>query len=152
MEIKNKNYIFAKTNIMSKLSKEETKKRKAEYAKEYRKKHPEYLLIRNPMRRADYLLQAYKQKDKLRGRGNSDLTAKWLVENILFKPCAHCGKEGWDIIGCNRLDNSKPHTKDNVEPCCEDCNNKPNLVFLIISSNSSKFNGLLSKADGSLKP
>lgn len=73
--------------------------------------------------RADNLLTAYNHKDKESGRGKGDLTAKWIVENILTKPCAHCGKEGWDVIGCNRLDNSLPHTKDNVEPCCFDCNN-----------------------------
>ena len=52
------------------------------------------------------------------------MTTAWILENIFTKPCAHCGKEGWDVIGCNRLDNSKPHTMDNVEPCCFDCNRK----------------------------
>ena len=74
--------------------------------------------------RANYLCKNYKQQDKKRGVGEGDLTAKWILENILTKPCAHCGNEGWQIIGCNRLDNSKPHTMDNVEPCCLDCNNK----------------------------
>lgn len=54
---------------------------------------------------------------------------EWIIENIFSKPCAHCGKEGWDIIGCNRLDNSKPHTKDNVEPCCKDCNDKMAAIW-----------------------
>ena len=76
--------------------------------------------------RADMLLQAYRQKDKKVGRGDCDLTAKWIEENILVKPCAHCGETDWTKIGCNRLDNSKPHTMDNVEPCCLDCNNKLN--------------------------
>ena len=44
------------------------------------------------------------------------------MDNIFNKPCAHCGKIGWQIIGCNRLDNSRPHTLDNVEPCCKECN------------------------------
>lgn len=74
--------------------------------------------------RATMLLSAYNRSDKLSERGHGNLTAKWIVENILSKPCAHCGKTGWNIIGCNRLDNSKPHTKDNVEPCCEKCNNE----------------------------
>ena len=74
--------------------------------------------------RANYLCKNYKQQDKKRNVGEGDLTAKWILENIMLKPCAHCGKEGWDVIGCNRLDNSKPHTMDNVEPCCFDCNNK----------------------------
>ena len=74
--------------------------------------------------RARSLLNAYNQADESRGRGKGDLTPKWIVENIFTKPCAHCGVTGWDIIGCNRLDNSKPHTKDNVEPCCFKCNLK----------------------------
>lgn len=74
------------------------------------------------MARASYLAKDYRREDKKRNRGKCTLTAQWIYDNILFKPCAHCGKEGWDIIGCNRLDNSKPHTVDNVEPCCKDCN------------------------------
>ena len=100
-------------------------KSKTYYAnnKEYFKiKHDEY--SKTPMGRASYLLQAYKREDRKRNRGEVDFDAKWIVENIFSKPCAHCGKEGWKVIGCNRLDNSKPHTKDNVEPCCFDCNNK----------------------------
>lgn len=77
-----------------------------------------------PIGRASSLLSAYNQADMLYNRGKGDLTAKWIVENIFSKPCAHCGKEGWKIIGCNRLDSTKPHSKDNVEPCCRDCNLK----------------------------
>ena len=74
--------------------------------------------------RAIDLLVAYNKSDKKYNRGRGDLTAKWMVEHILTKPCAHCGKSGWKAIGCNRLDNSKPHTMDNVEPCCQNCNAK----------------------------
>lgn len=77
-----------------------------------------------PIGRARILLGGYKQSDKLANRGNGDLTAEWIVENIFTKPCAHCGISGWEVIGCNRLDNDKPHTKDNVEPCCALCNSK----------------------------
>lgn len=86
------------------------------------KKHKEWL--HTPNGRASTLLNAYNQMDKKHKRGKGDLTAKWIVENIFSQPCAHCGVTGWDIIGCNRLDNSKPHTMDNVEPCCFECNNK----------------------------
>ena len=86
------------------------------------KKHKEW--INTPKGRASSLLNAYNHKDEKCGREKGDLTSDWIVENILFKPCAHCGKEGWKIIGCNRLDNTKPHTKDNVEPCCKECNDE----------------------------
>lgn len=75
-----------------------------------------------PFLRARYLVDNYNQNDKKYNRGKGDLTAEWIVENIFSKPCKHCGKTGWEKIGCNRLDNSKPHTKDNVEPCCGECN------------------------------
>lgn len=77
-----------------------------------------------PMGRASRLVQAYKVADKKQNRGECTITAKWIVDNIFSKPCVHCGKEGWKVIGCNRIDNSKPHTEDNVEPCCAECNKK----------------------------
>lgn len=81
--------------------------------------------IRNtPKYRAISLVNSYKQFDKKHNYGVCNLTSDWIVENIFSKPCAHCGKEGWKVIGCNRLDNSKPHTIDNVEPCCKECNDK----------------------------
>lgn len=92
---------------------------KKEYAFTYQKKYR-----KTPMGRASYLLNNYNNIDEKYGRGKGDLTPEWIVENIISKPCAHCGITGWNVIGCNRLDNSKPHTKDNVEPCCWNCNNK----------------------------
>lgn len=78
----------------------------------------------NPIYRAKSLLCKYNIRDRNNGLGKGDLTPEWIVENIFTKPCAHCGKKGWDVIGCNRLDNTKPHTMDNVEPCCGECNVK----------------------------
>lgn len=85
-------------------------------------------IYNTPIRRAYYLLNAYNQKDNLCNRGQGDLTPEWIVENIFSKPCAHCGITGWNVIGCNRLDNSKPHTMDNVEPCCRSCNCRLNAI------------------------
>lgn len=72
--------------------------------------------------RAHKLITGYNLSDKKYLRGKGDLTAQWIVENIFSKPCAHCGETDWHKLGCNRLDNTKPHTKDNVEPCCLKCN------------------------------
>lgn len=72
--------------------------------------------------RAHKLVTAYKSSDKKYGRGEGDLTAEWIVQNIFSKPCVYCGETDWRKIGCNRLDNTKPHTMDNVEPCCSKCN------------------------------
>lgn len=92
--------------------------------KECRKKH-----TNTKMGRAAYLLNGYNKEDEKRGRGKGDLTAKWIVDNIFSKPCVHCGESDWRKIGCNRLDNSKPHTKNNVEPCCKECNDKLGLEY-----------------------
>lgn len=90
---------------------------KKEYQKKYNDKRKNV-----PILRARYLLDNYKHRDKMSNLGEGDLTAQWIVDNIFSKPCVYCGKEGWKVIGCNRLDNSKPHTMDNVEPCCMPCN------------------------------
>ena len=89
--------------------------------KNYRK-HKEWL--HTPRGRASSLLNAYNHKDEKCNRGKGDLTSKWIAENILTKPCVHCGENDWRKIGCNRLDETLPHTKDNVEPCCKKCNDE----------------------------
>ena len=94
--------------------KDELIKAKKEYQKEYSK---------TQMGRAQRQYQQYKFMDKRNGFDEViDFNAKWIVDNIYTKPCAHCGESDWHKLGCNRLDNSKPHTIDNVEPCCFHCN------------------------------
>lgn len=89
------------------------KEKKLEYQREWRK---------TQYGRATMILSAYIEADKNMGREQGDLTPQWIVDNIFTKPCPYCGETDWTKIGCNRLDNSKPHTKDNVEPCCGKCN------------------------------
>lgn len=107
-----------------------TGEKKKAWSKQYVREHREEMSsYKNEWRKTKYgrastLLDAYKYKDKKYSRGETDLTPEWIVENIFSKPCAHCGETDWTKIGCNRLDNSKPHTKDNVEPCCVKCNNR----------------------------
>lgn len=95
--------------------KESEIKRCTEYNKEYSK---------TQMGRAQRQFKTYKWMDEKNGFGKDkiDFNARWIVENIYTKPCPHCGETDWHKLGCNRLDNSKPHTKDNVEPCCFHCN------------------------------
>ena len=88
--------------------------------------NPEYYAnyYLTPKGRANNLVSRYETQDKRHNKGECTLTPQWIIENILSKPCAHCGETDWHKIGCNRLDNSLPHTPDNVEPCCWECNNK----------------------------
>lgn len=113
------------------MTKEEKKIYMQEYNKKYysankeklSKKHNTY--VKTPIGRAKNLMSSYRYSDNRDGYSETlDFDTEWLLENIMYKPCKYCGKSGWDIIGCNRIDNSKGHTKDNVEPCCKECNSK----------------------------
>ena len=113
---------------------------KIEKAKEYKHKwylkHKERILKEKKVKykgsnkyktmegRAYTLIHSYNHNDIKYGRGIGNLTTDWVIENILSKPCVHCGESNWKELGCNRLDNSKPHTIDNVEPCCWKCNHR----------------------------
>ena len=89
---------------------EEIIKLRTEYNKEYSK---------TQMGRAQRQFQQYKFMDKRNGFGDViDFDARWIVDNIYTKKCAYCDETDWRKLGCNRIDNSKGHTRDNVEPCC----------------------------------
>ena len=117
--------------------KEEIKARSKKWAEENKDRHREIhreiarKRRRTPYGRAYHLLQMYNTADKKYGRGQGDLTPEWIMENIFTKPCIHCGKTGWKVIGCNRIDNTKPHSKDNVEPCCKECNTRLATIYNI---------------------
>lgn len=108
-----------------KLYREKNKERIAEKKKEYEKQHR-----KTPAGRASMLVKAYNRLDKIAGRDKGNLTPKYVHDNILFKECVYCGLSDWTKIGCNRIDNSKPHTTDNVEPCCYLCNCKQNGKYM----------------------
>lgn len=70
--------------------------------------------------KASKMISAYRLKDKRNGVPICDIDIDWMISNITTKPCFYCGDT--NRIGCDRIDNSKGHTKDNVVPCCYDCN------------------------------
>ena len=96
---------------------QDNKEYKRQYQKQYKKQYRQ-----TPMGRALYLISGYKRSDKKYNRGECTLTPEWIVENIFTKPCHYCGETDWTKMGCDRIDNSKPHTPDNVVPCCDKCN------------------------------
>lgn len=106
------------------------KEKKAEYNAEYRKTNKDKIAeyqtgyYATPMGRAIYLLRDYRRNDKMHNRGEGDITAKWIVDNIFSNPCHYCGESDWHKLGCDRIYNDKPHTMDNVVPCCAECNAK----------------------------
>lgn len=107
---------------------EDNKEKRMDYLKQWYQDNKESVLSKQgeyhktKKGRAVVLCSDYRTEDKLRGRGESTLTADWVVENIFSKPCHYCGETDWTKIGCDRIDNSKPHTPDNVVPCCLSCN------------------------------
>lgn len=78
-----------------------------------------------PLGRAKNLISSYKQKDKKNGFSEViDFDKQWIVDNIFTSKCKYCGETDWRKLGCDRKDNTKGHTKDNVVPCCQRCNSK----------------------------
>lgn len=77
--------------------------------------------------KASKMISQYKAKDRLNGCALCDITIDWMVENILSKPCHYCGDTR--RVGCDRIDNKKGHTMDNVVPCCIECNTARNNYF-----------------------
>ena len=77
--------------------------------------------------KASKMISSYKARDKKIGLSVCDITIDWMIENILKRPCTYCGDTR--RIGCDRIDNSKGHTMDNVVPCCVECNNVRNDFF-----------------------
>ena len=109
---------------------EANKEQRTEYDKQWRENNPDYDKQRyeeyfsTPIGRAKCLANSYKTEDKKHNRGECTLTAKWIVDNIFSKHCHYCGETDWRKLGCDRIDNSLPHTPDNVVPCCKPCNIK----------------------------
>ena len=64
--------------------------------------------------RATQLRKAYQRIDAC------DLTSEELLEYIM-QPCVYCGTTT-DNRGLDRIDNSLPHIKGNVQTACTDCN------------------------------
>lgn len=105
---------------------QENKEEILEKQKKWRDDNPNYFKEwrKTPIGRANKLLYLYKKSDQNTNKGECTLTAQWIVENIFSQPCHYCGESDWHKIGCDRIDNSKPHTPNNVVPCCARCNNK----------------------------
>ena len=107
-------------------NKEKFAAKNAEYYQDNKEKiaeqHAEY--NSTPKGRAVILVGGYKALDKKYGRGECTLTPEWIVEHIFSQPCHYCGKTDWHELGCDRIDNTLPHTPENVVPCCYDCNCK----------------------------
>lgn len=81
--------------------------------------------LNSPRGRAFTLINRYNYIDKKYNRETPDMDVNWIIENILNSKCYYCGCTDYERkLGMDRIDNTKGHIKDNVVPCCADCNNK----------------------------
>ena len=110
--------------------KNQYKQKHKEQIKQYYQDNKEIILEKQKqyyytqLGRANNLLKGYKREDKIHNRGECTLTKEWIIENIFTSKCKYCGETDWLKLGCDRIDNEKPHTPDNVIPCCKECNIK----------------------------
>lgn len=65
----------------------------------------------------------YFNLDKRKGLNTGQVvSSEWILENIINSKCIYCGESDWTKLGCDRIDNSKPHTEDNCVCSCQSCN------------------------------
>lgn len=115
-------------------NKEEFLKKKSEYKKEYYKKNKKKVIEHNNnykkntvKGRAVRLNDGYRTKD-LKYRGCiGNMTADYMVDVLFPKGCIYCGEKDPMKLGCDRIDNSKPHNIDNCVCCCGRCNTERHL-------------------------
>lgn len=77
--------------------------------------------------KASKMISAYRCKDIKNGLPECNIDIDWMIDNIIKKPCIYCGDT--KRIGCDRINNNLGHTKDNVVPCCYECNCARNNNF-----------------------
>lgn len=101
-----------------------------DYNKEYYNLHKEQYALRwtkyysDPQNRAAHLINTYKHNDTINNRGECTITPEWMISNIFQNKCVYCGESDWTKLGCDRVDNTKAHTPDNVVCACVKCNNE----------------------------
>lgn len=84
--------------------------------------------------RDKYILKDTRKTDRAKNRENN-LTRPFILE-LIQRGCFYCGEINIRIMTLDRIDNSRGHTMDNVNPCCARCNivrnNMPYEAWLFI--------------------
>ncbi len=101
--------------------------------KEYFEKHKDKLLkyhreylnnySKTKKGRAIKLASNYRRDDRHKvGDDLETIDQYFIMNNILNSVCIYCGESDWRKLGCDRIDNTKAHTPDNVVCACMHCN------------------------------
>lgn len=118
---------------------DEHRDNRMEYNKQYRAEHKEEIKVyrkdnidkqrehnrkyfKSQIGRATRLVKNYKRNDSNAGRKACTLTREWVVDHIFSSSCVYCGDSDWRHLGCDRIDNSLPHTPENCICACGICN------------------------------
>lgn len=117
--LRHKYYILYMDDRLIKMFEESRRRHSNETTKE---KKPEKTLDQIKRDKAQKLKARYIDLDKKKFGVGNDLDVDWIVENIINSKCEYCDESNWNKLGCDRIDNSKPHTKDNVICSCGRCN------------------------------
>ena len=72
--------------------------------------------------RAKQMCSTYKSLDKKKGFDISNNIEHEKMLELWKYGCIYCGESDWHKLGCDRIDNSKPHSTDNIVCSCKDCN------------------------------
>lgn len=111
-ELFNERHPDRRKEISKKFRDSHKEKRKKEW-QEYDKTKPG---------RASRIVRYLKQYDNDACRGECTITQKWVLENIFTSSCTYCGETDWRKLGCDRIDNTLPHTPENCVCACGRCN------------------------------
>lgn len=115
---KNRNKEWQKSHKenLARNSKKWSKKNKEkinEYHKKYYKNNKRVFALNK--------ISTYRQQDIIKNRGECTLTVDEFI-SIIDKGCYWCGETDWHKLGADRINITKPHTKDNCVCSCHSCN------------------------------
>lgn len=103
---------------------EKARKKRREYYKNNTEKTLETnkVYANSKVGRATKLRLNYMRNDKENSRPGFNLPREWIIDHIFTSSCIYCGDSDWKHLGCDRIDNSLPHTTDNCVCACGICN------------------------------
>ena len=75
--------------------------------------------------RAARIVNTNNKDDRRNGLDSTNNVDRSWVERFILgedSRCVYCGTMDWTRLGCDRIDNNKPHTADNIVCACSKCN------------------------------